>query len=64
MPTAVICSDPFVPLARSESEILGVKALPLVVIRHPLGGIGRAEVRERAAQALPIIVKVLTGSDA
>ncbi len=58
----MICSDPFVPLARTESAILGAPRLPLAVIRHPLGGLERQEVRERAAQAVPAVVAVLTGT--
>ena len=56
----MICSEPFVKLARTEAGVFGVAELPLVVIRHPLGGLSRDEVRERAAQAVPAIVAALT----
>ena len=38
IPTAVICSDEFGPLARAESQVLGLGNLPLVGIPHPLVG--------------------------
>ena len=55
----MICSDPFVKLARTEAGVFGIPELPLVVIRHPLGGISRDEVKERAAQAVPAVVAAL-----
>ena len=36
---AVICSDPFRTLGTTQSRVLGVPALPLVMIAHPLGGL-------------------------
>jgi hypothetical protein len=33
-----VCSDEFGPLARAESQVLGIGALPLIAIPHPLAG--------------------------
>jgi hypothetical protein len=61
-PTAVICSDAFVSLARSTSRAKGISAPRLVVIPHPLAGIAPAEVQKNADRAINAIVAVLTDS--
>jgi hypothetical protein len=33
-----LCSDEFGPLARAEAQVLGLAALPLVAVPHPLAG--------------------------
>ncbi len=50
--TAVICSDTFRNLAATQARVLGVPDLPLVVIRHPLGGLVIEEVMQRADVAV------------
>jgi hypothetical protein len=59
--TAVICSTPFEKLGRAQARIFGVPELPLVMISHPLGGIAMDNVRERAAQAIPVVLELLRG---
>ena len=58
--TAVICSEAFLNLARTQSRVFGVPDLPLIVIPHPLGGIAMNEVKARAEQALPQLVDHLS----
>jgi hypothetical protein len=60
--TAVICSTPFEKLGRAQARVLGVPDLPLVVIEHPLGGLGMDDVRTRAAQAMPAVIDLLRAS--
>ena len=50
---AVVCSDSFMKLGKAQSKVFGVPDLPLLEIRHPLGGLDMAKVRERADAALP-----------
>ena len=57
--TAVICSTPFEKLGRAQARVLGVPDLPLVMIQHPLGGLGMDGVRARAAQASPVVLGLL-----
>ena len=57
--TAVICSEPFVKLGRTQALILGTPDLPLVVIPHPVGGLALDKVAERAAVAVPQVVKLI-----
>ena len=57
--TAVICSDPFIKLGQTQARVFGVPDLPLVVIPHPLGGLGIEGVRQRAEIAIPQILKLI-----
>ena len=57
--TAVVCSEAFLRLAQNQARVFGVADLPLIVIPHPLGGIGMPEVRLRAESALPQLVDLL-----
>lgn len=49
MPTALLCTDEFGPLARAESEVLGMPGLPLIAIPHPLAGNEHGLVTAKAA---------------
>lgn len=57
--TAVICSDPFLKLGRNQARVFGVPDLPLIVIPHPLGGLGLDGVKERAGVATPQVVNLI-----
>jgi len=46
-----VVSDEFGPLARAESQVLGLPALPLIAIPHPLAG-NQAALVEAKAQAI------------
>ena len=60
MPTVTICSSEFVALGRAEAEALGMPDLPLAIIKHPLGGLGAEEVRQRADSVLNAIEQLCT----
>ena len=57
--TAVICSVPFEKLGRSQARVLGVPDLPLIMIPHPLGGIGRDQVQARSELVIPRFVDLV-----
>ena len=57
--TAVICSDPFLKLGKAQAHVFGVPDLPLVMIAHPLGGLGIEQVERRALVALPQLNKLI-----
>ena len=59
IPSAVICSEPFLRLGRTQSKVLGVPDLPLIVIKHPLGGLALDDVKARADSALAQLLKLL-----
>ena len=56
---AVVCSDSFMKLGKAQAKVFGVPDLPLLEIRHPLGGLAIEHVRERATAALPQLTEVL-----
>lgn len=62
LPTALVCTDEFGPLGRAESEVLGIGALPLVAVPHPLAGNGGELVRAKARAVAAEIAAALTGS--
>jgi hypothetical protein len=64
VPTVTICTDAFVGLAREEAKNLGMPDLPLVIIKHPIGGESTAVIDQRAEEALPQVVAALTGAAA
>jgi hypothetical protein len=57
--TAVICSDPFIKLGKTQAKVFGVPDLPLVVIPHPLGGLSLEQVEGRAHVAIPQVVELI-----
>ena len=57
--TAVICSDPFLKLGKTQARVFGVAELPLVMIPHPLGGLSLEHVKERAAVAIPQVINLI-----
>ena len=59
IPSVVICSEPFVQLGRTQAKVLGVPDLPLIVIKHPLGGLALLDVKARADAALAQLLDVL-----
>jgi hypothetical protein len=52
VPAAVVCTDVFSAMGKVEAEQLGMPTLPLLVIKHPLGGQPVAEVERRVEEAL------------
>jgi hypothetical protein len=58
--TAVIISDHFLQLGKTQARVLGFPDLPLLMIPHPLGGLPLGEVEGRAAHAIPQVLKLLT----
>lgn len=58
----VVCSDEFGPLARAESQVLGMGSLPLVPIPHPLAGNESELVGAKARAIVSEVVSALTDS--
>lgn len=56
---AVVCSEPFVKLAKTQAKVFGVPDLPLIVIQHPLGGLDMEGVRARVAIAAPQMLDII-----
>jgi hypothetical protein len=56
---AVVCSDSFMKLGTAQAKTFGVPDLPLLQIKHPLGGLQMDKVKERAAVALPQLLAMV-----
>jgi hypothetical protein len=61
VPAAVICTEEFIPTARAQAAISGNPEYPFVVIPHPVGSLTPADLRKRAATAVPQVIAILTG---
>ena len=59
VPAAVICTEPFITSARAMSKLGGIPEYPFVVLPHPLGSLTPDELRERAIQAAPEVLRIL-----
>jgi len=59
VPTAVICTEPFISSGKAMSKIGGIPDYPFVVVPHPLGSLSIDQLRERAMQAAPEVLKIL-----
>ena len=57
--TAVIVSEPFLMLGKTQARVFGVPDLPLLLIPHPLGGLAVDEVRGRAEHAIPQVLQLI-----
>ena len=62
VPTVTICTDAFEGLAREESKNLGMPDLPLVIIKHPIGGEPLSVIHQRAEDALSQVIRGLTAT--
>ena len=60
LPTAVICTEPFIPSARAMAKIQGIPDYPYIILPHPLGSLSAGELRTHAMRAAPE-VRVLLG---
>ena len=60
IPSVLLCTDEFAPLARAESVAKGMGGLPLAVIPHPIADNRPNEVRAKAERIADEIVAILT----
>ena len=61
MPTVLLATEPFVPLAQSQSASYGLPQARLAVIEHPLGAISAPEVEARASAVVDEVLRLLLG---
>ncbi len=64
MPTVVIGTEEFIGLARLESRNRGVPGLPIVTVKHPLGGIKQDEVERKADSIVDAVAQAVTNGRA
>ncbi|MBI4233637.1 MAG: hypothetical protein HY686_04265 [Chloroflexi bacterium] len=59
IPTAVICTEPFISSAKAMAQLGGIPDYPYAVVQHPIGSLTPEGLRERARQALPQVLELL-----
>ena len=59
IPTAVICTEPFITSADAMATLGGVPDYPYVVVPHPLGSRTMEQLRDIAANAAPDVLSIL-----
>ena len=59
VPTAVICTEPFITSADAMAKLGGIPDYPYATLPHPLGSLPAERLRERAAQAAPDVLRIL-----
>jgi hypothetical protein len=52
LPVVVVGTDEFESLARLESKARGLPSLPVVITKHPIGGLKPEQVAARAGELL------------
>ena len=57
--TAVVVTEPFLKLGKTQARVFGVPDLPLLLIPHPLGGLDLEGVKGRAGHAIPKVVEII-----
>ena len=59
IPTALVCSEPFIPTAKTMAKIQGIPDYPFAVVPHPVGSLPLEDIKERAKRALPQVRALL-----
>ncbi len=59
VPTAVICTEPFVTSADAMAALGGAPDYPYVVVPHPLGSRTMEQLRDLASRAAPDVLSIL-----
>ena len=64
IPSATICTDRFVPTARGMAQMWGAPDYPTIYTQHPIENLTREQLRSRAEELAPQVVRVLLGDGA
>lgn len=62
MPATVVLTEPFQGLATSYADTLGARGYAFVVVPHPIATRQGGELRRVIEDAIPAVVRQLTGS--
>ncbi|MCL4368638.1 MAG: hypothetical protein M1337_05680 [Actinobacteria bacterium] len=60
LPTAAIITDEFIVTGQAIADAAGIPDYPYILMPHPLSSLTEAEMRERARELAPVVVRVLT----
>jgi len=61
IPSATICTDRFVPTAAGMAKMWGAADYPTIYTEHPIENLTREQLRQRAEELAPQVVRVLLG---
>ena len=61
IPSATICTDRFIPTARGMAQMWGAPDYRTIYTQHPIENLTREQLRSRAEELAPQVVKVLLG---
>ena len=61
IPTVLLCTTPFLAIAKAMGSGAGRGSLRVVEVEHPLGAIALPEVERRAGSAVEQVERVLRG---
>ena len=59
LPTAVICTDPFVTSGVAMAKMGGIPDYQFVITDHPLGSLSQNDLKQRAREIAPEIISLL-----
>ncbi|MBI2001826.1 MAG: hypothetical protein HYT85_14815 [candidate division NC10 bacterium] len=59
IPTAVICTDLFVPNGRATAKAHGAPDYPFALVPHPMASASPVELARQAKEVLPEVLRLL-----
>ncbi len=59
VPAIAICTEPFESGARAMANLGGIPDYPFALIQHPIGSLTPQQIRERAIEAAPQVIRSL-----
>ena len=61
IPSVTICTDRFIPTAEGMAKMWGAAEYPTIFTKHPIENLSREQLRSRAEELAPQVVRVLVG---
>ena len=61
IPSATICTDRFIPTAEGMAKMWEAPGYPTIYTEHPIENLSREQLRHRAEELAPQVVRVLLG---
>ena len=62
VPAVTICTDIFAETAHAMAQMWGAPDYPVILTTHPLSGLTRQQLRQRAERMLEEMVTILAGA--
>ena len=59
VPAIAICTEPFESGAPAMANLGGIPDYPFALIQHPIGSLTPQQIRERAIEAAPQVIRSL-----